>query len=54
MYDYNLEMIISLLDDILNTKRKRHIIGGALLSASLFFGGLAITVITIKNGGWHE
>lgn len=40
-----LENIISVLD----TKRKRHITGGILLSVSFLFGGLAITVMTIKN-----
>lgn len=41
--------IISMLDYILNTKRKRHIMGGILLSVSMLFGGLAITVMTIRN-----
>ena len=40
---------ISILDYILDTKRKRHITGGILLSASLLFGGLALTVMTINN-----
>lgn len=40
---------ISTIDYVLNTKRKRHITGGILLSASLLFGGLALTVMTIKN-----
>lgn len=44
-----LENIISSLDVILDSERKRHITGGILLSASALFGGLAITVITIKN-----
>jgi hypothetical protein len=43
------ELILSMVDSVLDTKRKRHIIGGILLSASLFFGGLAFTVITIKT-----
>ncbi len=30
---------ISMMDYILDTKRKRHITGGILLSASLLFGG---------------
>ena len=34
---------------ILDTTRKRHIIGGILISASLLFGGLAVTVMTIKT-----
>lgn len=37
------------MDYILDTKRKRHITGGILLSASLLFGGLAFTVMTIQN-----
>ena len=44
-----IEGFISALDYILNTKRKRHITGGILLSVSMLFGGLAITVMTIKN-----
>ena len=44
-----LENIISVLDYVLDTKRKRHITGGILLSASLLFGGLALTVMTIRN-----
>ena len=41
---------ISMMDYILDTKRKRHITGGGiLLSASLLFGGLALTVMTIQN-----
>lgn len=40
---------ISMMDYILDTKRKRHITGGILLSASLLFGGLAPTVMTIQN-----
>lgn len=37
------------MDYILDTKRKRHITGGILLSASLLFGGLVLTVMTIRN-----
>lgn len=42
-------MLISMLDHALNTKKKRHIAGGVLVSVSLLFGGLAITVITMKT-----
>ena len=41
--------LISMLDYVLDTKRKRHITGGILLSVSLLFGGLAFTVMTIKS-----
>lgn len=44
-----LENVISVLDYVLDTKRKRHIMGGILLSVSFLFGSLAITVMTIKN-----
>lgn len=43
------EVIVTLIDNVLDTKRKRHIIGGALLSAALFFGGLAFTVMSLKG-----
>lgn len=43
-----LDNIIAMLDYMLNTRRKRHIIGGILISMSALFGGLAITAITIK------
>ena len=44
-----IERIIAMLDYSLNTKKKRHIVGGVLMSISLLFGGLAITVLTIKT-----
>lgn len=45
---------ISMMDFILDTKRKRHITGGILLSASLLFGGLALTVMTINEGETND
>lgn len=44
-----LEGVIASLDYLLGTKRKRHIMGGILMSASLLFAGLAFTVITLKT-----
>lgn len=44
-----LEHLLSMLDHTLNTKKKRHIAGGILMSISLLFGGLAFTVITLKS-----
>lgn len=44
-----LEGFLSMLDYSLNTRRKRHITGGILMSVSLLFGGLAITIMTLKN-----
>ncbi len=49
-----LENLIASLDYILDTKRKRHIVGGILLSASLLFGGLAFTVFTVKDVNTYE
>lgn len=46
---HRLGEIVSMLDHTFNTKRKRHIAGGVLLSMSLLFGGLAATILTIKN-----
>ena len=43
-----LDDILELLDYTLNAKKRRHVIGGALLSISLLFGGLAFTIITLK------
>ena len=48
---YELDEMVSMLDYTLNTKQKRHIVGGILLSVSMLFGGLAFTVMTIKNEG---
>ena len=44
-----LERILYSLDSALSTKKKRHIAGGILMSISFLFGGLAITVVTLKN-----
>ena len=43
--------VLSLIDDSLRTKRKRHILGGVLMSSSLLFWGLDDHCINIKNGG---
>lgn len=40
---------ISTVDAMLDSDRKRHILGGVLISASLLFGGLAVTVMTIRT-----
>ena len=37
-----------MLEESLNTKTKKHIAGGILMSISFLFGGLAITVMTLK------
>ena len=50
----SIERVVSLLDLTLDTRRKRHITGGVLLSISLLFGGLAFTVITVKKENVYE
>lgn len=45
----NFEAVISMLDFTLDSKRKRHIAGGILLSVSLLFGGLALTAMTLRT-----
>lgn len=44
-----LESTFLFLDYLTDTKRKRHMVGGILMSVSLFFGGLAFTMMTIKG-----
>lgn len=45
----SLENIFLFLDYLTDTSRKRHVVGGVLMSVSLFFGGLAFTMMTIKG-----
>lgn len=49
-----LEGVIASLEYLLSNKRKRHIMGGILMSASLLFAGLAFTVITLKTENLEE
>ena len=50
----SLENMFLFLDYLTDTQRKRHIIGGVLMSVSLFFGGLAFTMMTVKEGDSNE
>ena len=49
-----LDNFISTIDYALNTRRKRHIAGGVLLSISALFGGLAVTAMTIRASDESE
>lgn len=49
-----LESVFLFLDYLTDTKRKRHLVGGVLMSVSLFFGGLAFTMMTIKGEETNE
>lgn len=46
--------LLSTIDHLMSTKRKRHIIAGLLLSAALFAGGLAATVLSIKGDEYEQ
>lgn len=45
--------VITEIDYLLGSKRKRHLIGGMLISMALLCGGLAVTVGTLK-GEYNE
>ena len=49
-----LNHIVAMLEKTLGTRNKRHILGGTLISVSLMFGGLALTVMTMKNEDKEE
>lgn len=44
-----LEGVMASLEYLLNNKRKRHIMGVILMSTSLLFAGLALTIISLKQ-----
>lgn len=44
-----IDNIVAMIDYMLNTPRKRHIVGGILISMSALFGGLTVTALTIKQ-----
>lgn len=46
---YRIGEILLMLDQSLDTRKRKHIVGGVLMSISLLFGGLALTVMTIKT-----
>lgn len=41
--------VITEIDYILDSRRKRHIVGGLLISLALMCGGLAVTVGTLEE-----
>ncbi len=43
------ENFIEIINFTLDSKSKRHIVGGILISVSLMFGGLALTAMTLKT-----
>ena len=50
----SLENAFLFLDYLTDTQRKRHVVGGVLMSVSLFFGGLAFTLMAVKGEADEE
>lgn len=50
----SLENVFLFLDYLTDTQRKRHVVGGVLMSVSLFFGGLVFTLMTVKGEADEE
>ena len=48
------QSLVQILDYTLNSRRRRHITGGILLSVSALFAGLALTSITLKSEGEYD
>lgn len=46
---YQIDDTVDILDSLLDTKRKQHIIGGVLISVGILCFGLAITAITLQE-----
>ncbi len=40
---------LQFIEMAIDTKTRRHLAGGILLSISLLFGGLAFTILTVKT-----
>lgn len=47
MFEF-MESLPHILDEILATPQRRHIVGGFLISLSALFGGLALTTLTMR------
>lgn len=46
---YEVQNTLNILEYILSSPRRRHVVGGILLSVSGLFAGLAITTMTLKT-----
>ena len=44
-----LEILLEVFDEALSTKKRRYVVGGILMSVSLFFCGLSITVMAVNK-----
>lgn len=45
---YQLEAFMEVIDNLLNTPKRRHAAGGILISLSALFAGLAVTALTMR------
>lgn len=43
-----MKRVLTMIEHLISTNNRRHIIAGALLSTALFAGGLAATVLSIR------
>ena len=46
-----LDYILTVIDSMLDSKQKRHIIGGILMSVSMLFGRFGMYCNNLENGG---
>lgn len=46
--------LLTTIEHLVASKTKRHIIGGILMSASIFLGGLAATVLSVKVDEYEQ
>lgn len=44
-----IDILVNHLDSLLDTPKKRHMMGGVLISMSALLSGIAITIMTIKE-----
>lgn len=51
---HEVNQTVDAIDILLDTPKKRHIVGGVLISLAFMLGGLAITTLTIKEDSDEE
>ena len=43
-----IEMLLDLMEYVTKSRKRKHFVGGLLLSAAFFFAGIAVTTMTIS------
>ena len=43
-----IEMLLDLMEYVTKSRKRKHFVGGLLLSAAFFFAGIALTTMTIS------